>query len=143
MKPTFRILNNGAHVRVQKFIKGFPEASTGAARVLGEAFLKTLKSSIETQSLGLAPLSESWTRTKAARGLDPRILMATKEYISSMVLTPVGQGKFAVEADGERFKLLEYGTRSMPARPHFRPAVKAARAAKPQAIEVFRDLLGR
>lgn len=143
MRIGFKVTNDGAKVRIHRFIRGFSKAKKDAARVLADSFMNAVKMAILNQTLAFAPLSEKWAASKDREGLDSRILVATKEYVESYRLVESGDDGYRVEGDGERMRLLEYGTGSMPARPHIAPGVKAARAAKPQAIKVFRDLLGR
>lgn len=138
----FTVTNNGVALKIEKMMRDIPKASDTAARIMGEAFVANLKGAIEGQSIPMAPLSAKWLAEKSRKGLDTRILIAFRAYIESIVMTPTGKGRVEVSADSKMQRLLEYGTKTMPARPHWRPAMKGAEKAKKQAMEVFRDILG-
>lgn len=80
-----------------------------------------LKQLIEGQGMGLAPLSASWADYKGKHGLDPRILIATGEYLDSFSVTRIGGRTWQLSPKGQEqlAEWLEYGTADMPARPHW------------------------
>lgn len=93
---------------------------------------KLVKDWIEAQRFDHAPLSEGYEAHKAATGLDTRILIATRFYLDSIghYIDPrdpsvqyVGVPDAIHEPSGVDLKILadwlEYGTVSMPARPHY------------------------
>lgn len=103
-----------------------------------------------------AELSAAYAAWKDEQGLDPRILVATGEYVSAIIHRPTAfgfeigvmagthlQAQVAYETLG---LWLEYGTFDaqgnvkMPARPHFRPAIAAWRA---EAEDAFLARVGR
>lgn len=76
---------------------------------------------IESQSMGHADLSSKWSDYKSSHGLDPRTLIATGEYLESFKVTRIGTRTWKLHPEGqeELAEWLEYGTRTMPARPHW------------------------
>lgn len=123
----------------RRVFQGFVEqqALTSAAMI---------KSNIYAQRYGHRPLSPGYARWKRRRGLDPRILIATGLYVQSIGARPYSAAFGGRQTDTEAWVVspapgarhgklalstlglwLEYGTRRMPARPHFRP--EAARVA--------------
>lgn len=106
--------------------EGIPEAlaKRGAARVRQNIYGQRYK------HVALNPLYRRW---KVKHGLDPRILIATGKYVESIVARKQNKTTWLVApAAGETFGKagramstlglwLEYGTKHMPARPHFRP----------------------
>lgn len=80
-----------------------------------------LKSHIESGSGHLTPLSANWSEYKARHGLDPRVLIATGEYLDSFTVSRVGERTWMLSPVGheELAGWLEYGTGDMPARPHW------------------------
>lgn len=80
-----------------------------------------LVSKIESQSLGLAGLSEKWERYKNTHGLDPRVLIATGDYIDSFTVERKGKRTWQLYPKGNEqlAEWLEYGTSTMPPRPHW------------------------
>lgn len=109
-------------------------ALTGLGRNLAEEFADDLKALITRQLIAWVPLNKKYARKKRMMGLDPRILIATGRYVSS--IQPIAQqdGSWVVALPDEKLRpgskytlkdlgrWLEYGTRHMPARPHWRPA---------------------
>lgn len=106
----------------------------GLGRDLAEEFADDLKMLISRQLIAWVPLNPKYKRHKRKMGLDPRILIATGRYIESIqpIQQPDGGWIVSVPAEplrgGSKYTLkdlarwLEYGTRHMPARPHWRPA---------------------
>ncbi len=106
----------------------------GLGRDLAEEFADDLRALIERQLIAWVPLTKEYKNYKRRMGLDPRILIATGRYIHA--IQPIQQldGSWVVGVPdeplrpGSRYTLkdlarwLEYGTRTMPARPHWRPA---------------------
>ena len=95
-----------------------------------------LQYAIWTQRYNLAPLTIKYLTKKIAKGLDPRILLATQEYYLSIIVVRledpvkgvmyyvgVKPGKHS-QSDityDQLARMLEFGTSRMPARPHWRP----------------------
>jgi len=105
----------------------------GLDQRLAEEFADDLKQTIERQIITWAPLSSGYAKKKKMLGLDSRILIATGRYVRSIraekqldgswqvavpntPLTPAG--KYTLQ---DLAKWLEFGTKKMPARPHWRP----------------------
>jgi hypothetical protein len=107
---------------------------SGLGRDMAEEFADDLKALITRQLIAWVPLSPGYAKRKRMLGLDPRILIATGRYVNS--IQPIAQpdGSWVVSVpneplrSGSKYTLkdlarwLEYGTRHMPARPHWRPA---------------------
>jgi hypothetical protein len=106
----------------------------GLGRDLAEEFADDLRAILERQLLAWAPLSKQYKTYKRRMGLDPRILIATGRYVHAIkpIQQPNGSWVVGVPEEplraGGKYTLrdlarwLEYGTRNMPARPHWRPA---------------------
>jgi HK97 gp10 family phage protein len=86
---------------------------------MARAVVKTVKQGIIHNEFQLAAKSPSWAR----RSLDKRPLINTREYLNGIKAVKVADGA-AIEADLILWKWLEFGTKKMPARPHFRPAIR-------------------
>lgn len=107
---------------------------SGLGRDLAEEFADDLKALITRQLIAWVPLSPQYARRKRMLGLDPRILIATGRYVSSIqaILQPDGSWIVGVPDEplrsGSKYTLkdlarwLEFGTQHMPARPHWRTA---------------------
>lgn len=90
-----------------------------------------IKRNIYKQSYGHVPLSRPYLKWKIKRGLDARILIATGAYVASIearkqnATTWIVAPRAGTQHKGRALSTiglwLEYGTRNMPARPHFRP----------------------
>lgn len=105
---------------------------------IADEFLEELRSRILRQTFGHTPLNTSYLISKIKHNLDPRILMATGEYLNSFTTERVEDtsGNDVVyrcgvsagtHSSGISYQLLarvhEYGSprRRIPARPHWRP----------------------
>lgn len=101
---------------------------------------KRIRRRIREQRISLVSLSRSWKSFKARHGLDPRILIATGAYVASIQPRQISKNRWTV-APAAGVKManrskamstlglwLEFGTASMPARPHFRPEIQVAEA---------------
>lgn len=98
-------------------------------------FAADLTRLVEQQAFAWVPLSDGYARKKQMLGLDPRILIATGRYVKSFQPIQDASGQWVVGIPatplhaGSRHTLrdlarwLEFGTRTMPARPHWRPAM--------------------
>jgi hypothetical protein len=101
---------------------------------LAAEFADDLKSIISRQLIAWVPLSPVYKKRKRILGLDPRILIATGRYVASIQPVQQDDGSWVVSVPdeplrpGSKYTLkdlarwLEYGTETMPARPHWRPA---------------------
>lgn len=109
-------------------------ALSGLGKEMAEEFADDLKALITRQLIAWVPLSPKYVKRKRMLGLDPRILIATGRYVSSIQPIAQDDGSYIVSVpnqplrSGSKYTLqdlarwLEYGTRNMPARPHWRPA---------------------
>jgi len=99
-----------------------------AAKACADKTVEWLRNSILTRSLNLQPLSALYA---ARKGIDNPILVVTRDYIDSMMVrrSPEANG-WAVDLATDELRSLaqwlEFGTRTMPPRPHFRPAADYA-----------------
>lgn len=106
----------------------------GLGKDLAEEFADDLRMLISRQLIAWAPLSKPYRTYKRRMGLDPRILIATGRYVHSIQPIQQRDGSWIVSVPEEPLKpgskytlrdlarWLEYGTATMPARPHWRPA---------------------
>lgn len=84
-----------------------------------------LVETIEKQGFKHQGLTKDWAAKKRRMGLDPRILIADGEYVGSIFSGQTSTG-FFVSTPDSMAKLagwLEFGTRRMTARPHWRPVM--------------------
>jgi len=124
---------------VKNIISVFEDAvATGTALQLkkqAEAISKLVKDVIYQQLFKLHPLSPKYFQQKVKKGLDLRILIATGDYVKSIkvlriedkelgVIYQVGFPKRLHKPSKLTFEQLaywlEFGTKKMPARPHWR-----------------------
>jgi len=122
-----------------------PMAVQDLSRQLAEEFADDLKRLIEQQAFAWVPLSSKYSRRKQMLRLDPRILIATGRYVRSIRPVQQPDGSWVVGIPptplfpGSRHTLqdlarwLEFGTRNMPARPHWRPAMSLWKTKSYQA----------
>lgn len=131
--------------KVRNFISLFKDQTLYIAeqeiRKISFDFSLYVKQIIYTQKYKWVPLSDRYLASKKRRGLDDRILIATKEYIQSIKPRPrkrdgrvttwvVGPGHHKTKHSSgvpmhQLGRWLEFGTSRMPARPHWRPAWSA------------------
>lgn len=107
---------------------------------------KKLQEGIRKQTFKLAPLTKHYLRRKVREGYDRRILMRSSEYVDSIQIFKQGRRIWGVgipvrkkshKKTLEMWKLahyLEYGTKRMPARPHWRPVIAWVEKAWPKYI---------
>lgn len=108
-----------------------------------EEFAQALKSVIRKQLFDWKPLSPEYAKYKERKGLDPRILVATGDYVDAIgvhreetrtkgVIYRVGFAPGAIhEPSGLPYNRLAHihefgvftGTAEIPARPHWRPTI--------------------
>jgi|DewCreStandDraft_5_1066085.scaffolds.fasta_scaffold24393_2 ribosomal protein S30 len=112
----------------------------GFSKFVAEKMAERVKAHIEKQEprLKWKPLSKAYLRRKIRLGYDKRILIASGQYIDSIyvyrsdkayvvgVRPRIHMGAKGLSEGGMKMSLLakwlEFGTRKMPARPHWRPA---------------------
>jgi len=106
----------------------------GLGEEMATEFADDLKQIITRQLIAWVPLSSGYAKRKRMLGLDPRILIATGRYVNSIQPMQQPDGSWIVSIPdeplrpGSKYTLkdlarwLEYGTQTMPARPHWRPA---------------------
>lgn len=99
--------------------KHFERVANEAAYSLASFLVNEIKEGILQQRYSLAAKSYEW----AKRSKDPRPLIHTRDYIDSLYPTKLKGGGAAIGGNLMLAKLHEGGTRTMPARPHIRPAI--------------------
>lgn len=101
-------------------------------RSVGKEIEIKLKDSVRKQLLTLEPLSPSYLQRKKAKGLDPRTLIATGEYINNLQVIELEETEdtltlFIGATDEMHYSgltfaelsvIIEYGTDTQPPRPH-------------------------
>ena len=135
-------LSDGARKSLEK-LRLAPKLIEAKEKEIREAAAKdvaeAVREAIEKQLFPMVPLTKQYASRKAAKGLDQRILMATKKYFDS--IKAVGG---AVAADESLYNILENGTKKQPPRPHWGPAIERTsfKAVRQIAEEVIRALSG-
>jgi len=135
-------------------------------RVRGRCFesakkmAQEFRDKIYKQEFPHAPLSSAYIKWKIRRGLDTRILIATKKYIHAIGVKQLPHGaligfihknridiiktKTGIRTRVLPYRLLarwlEYGTKTSPPRPHWRPIMKLW---KEQARTLYRRVIVR
>jgi hypothetical protein len=111
-------------------------ALSGVSREMAEEFADDVKAILSRQLIAWVPLNREYARRKREMGMDPRILIATGRYVNSIQPIEQKDGSWVVSVPAEPLqgsnkhtlkdlaRWLEYGTRTMPARPHWRPAMQ-------------------
>lgn len=103
---------------------------------IGTTYSDMVKDVIERQLYDWKPLSPKYRRFKERHGLDPRILIATHDYLDGIGVRRLKDGSVYVGVKRRRHKpsglmlerlarIHEFGTRNkrVPARPHWRPVL--------------------
>lgn len=114
------------------------------ARVVSK-FISRVKEAILSQSVPVVPLTVAWAVRKRAKGLDPRILVATMEYVSSFKKRKLGPGSYAVVAKEPIHSWMNDGTKHIPARRVVGPVLTATRSRSSEELarDVMRQIFGR
>lgn len=123
--------------RVNSFLTKVANLTKSSREILeeiGNLIEIRIKQNIENQSLNLPPLTKKYAEEKARKGLDPRILIATREYVENIkvldikkegntlilfVGVPSGEKHHSGLSFAELAYYIEYGTVKSPARPAF------------------------
>lgn len=108
---------------------------------MAESCAKRVVNRILGQRYDHKELSPGWVQSKAFRRKDPRILVESEAYVNSIKGNPDG----SVEGDKDKAIWHEYGTRRIPARPHWTPVLAELGRQAPDWLqeEVLRVLAGR
>lgn len=139
---------NVSRVVLDVFNRSTVAAARSTIDQFGQQFRDDLVERIESQRFRHAPLSPGYVEAKRRAGLDPRILIATHEYLDSIEVSPLTDGSGVRVGVGGRThsggipmrqlaRMLEFGTIRMPARPHWRPL---ASIYKRRARQMAREL---
>ncbi len=112
-------------VALLKSSKEFKPTCDRVVKRIAEQCASDVRRKILSQSFPNARVSDAWLKRKAKQGLDPRTLVATKEYVLSIQAQKVEPGVWGVVCnDMDLMKRLEYGTsRGSPPREHWRPVL--------------------
>ena len=118
------------------FRQAAPEVMTEFAEEKAQEFVDELKFKISSQLFNHIPLSRDYYLSKLKNRLDPRILIATGEYLEGIISERVegdtsgivfrcGMARGIHRSSGLPLttlqRYLENGTSRMPARPHWHP----------------------
>jgi len=125
-----------AEARPKLKMSAMQMALSGVSYEMAEEFADDVREILSRQLIAWVPLNREYARYKREMGLDPRILIATGRYINAIQPIEQKDGSWVVSVPaeplqpGSRYTLkdlarwLEYGTKTMPARPHWRPAMQ-------------------
>ena len=121
------------------FERTLKEVTSNTSKFYAYEFRAYIKRVIEEQRYQWYPLSYKYLDWKKTTGLDQRTFIATGEYVDSIkVFKFYNKAKdsigYVVGLPHKKHtmsnlylddlaKVLEYGTKTMPARPHWRPAI--------------------
>ena len=130
---------SGRKVAVKQFEKTLKEVGTQTSKYYAHLFKAYIQQVIEQQQYNWAALSDDYVDWKRYTGLDSRIFIATGEYVDSIqtfkhINPDTKQIGYLVGVPHKKHSgskvyldhlanILEFGTRNMPARPHWRPAL--------------------
>lgn len=120
------------------FEKAYFLASRKMLLRLARDLASRLRRNLRAQVFRWVPLSEKYKKYKLKHGLDPRMLIATGEYLNSIVVRQKLDGSVEVGIKNKihtpsglplkkLMRIHEYGTQTIPARPWWRPTVAAFR----------------
>lgn len=142
-----------AKVIKKEFTPNIKEKVRGFDKFVAQKMAEEVKSVIKEQKEAWPPLNPYYKKRKVKAGYDPRMLIATGQYLSSITVYRsnnvwvVGTKPFRQHMGSKLNKgkmvpmsklalWLEYGTSKMPARPHFRPAFYRTRQ---RVKELFKE----
>jgi hypothetical protein len=142
MEPTPESLRTVARI-VATDVRYRKNADAAVEKIADET-VRLVKEVVESQNFNAVPLSPTYALRKRKQGLDPRVLIATKNYLRSFGTKKLGEMNWGVECDVLLAKRLEFGTSRMKPRMHWTPVMLAMHDAAPImfAQEVFKDLFG-
>jgi len=132
-------------------------ASVDELRIIAEELRDDIIENIERQNFTHTILSEKYLAQKKKKGLDERILIASKQYLDSFLVQRIQTSKDGViyvvtvkdevHPDSELTyrklaRIHEFGTQKIPARPHWRPTwSKFLRGIRKQNDRIKREIL--
>jgi hypothetical protein len=140
----------------QAFRQAVPELFVEFGEEKAQEFIDELKFKISSQLFNHHPLNYEYYLGKLKLRLDPRILIATGEYLNNMVVERIEDDTSGVtfrcgmaagihQSSGLPLttlqRYLEDGTSRMPARPHWRPQSMIFRARSNEMGRDFRNRL--
>ena len=136
---TIRVQPNWIRKRTHLLLRRARHIEKGYEKKMAEYIAEYLRKGIFRQKWKSRwkPLSEKYHGYKLRKGLDTRILLAYHYYVNSITayrsgsdwvvgIKPFQKHPKTGIAMEKLAKFLEFGTRKMPARPHWRPAFKEA-----------------
>lgn len=143
IKPRFRLTPEARELiaNAERGVTNYKDIADRAAKAVADEAVKRVREVIMKQQFPNAFLSPGWAARKATRGLDPRVLMATKKYLDSYQVKKVSSGVYGIEAEGELMEILE---NRPPARPHWSTVAEEMKARAPQMMKdlVVKAILG-
>lgn len=123
--------------RLQKF--DYNAVAAVANKQFAIEFVKILRDGIMHQDFRQPALSKRWKAQKQSSGQDPRRLIQTGAYLASIDAFPAKGGGYVVGTSNPLAVVHEYGYRSIPARPHWRPALRRWAATIPN--ETYKEII--
>lgn len=144
-RPAFKLGREGIEL-VERFSAGsrnYGRKTDSVIKKLAEEVANEVRTGVENQSFQLVALTPKYAARKARERLDPRILIATKEYIRKIKAVKIKTGAYGIEGNLELARRLEYGTKTMKARPHWEPSIDKVfgnNGLSPK--EILDDILG-
>ena len=134
---------------VARLVQTSAKFARQADRALGRIAEETaaiVRDRIARESFEVVGLSAKYVLRKRRQGLDPRVLVATLDYMNSIGSKRIGKGVWGVTADVEKAVWAEYGSpkQKRPARPHWIPTLIEMEKIAPEIFseEVFKGLFG-
>lgn len=125
-------------VAVEKLMERFKREESSLLREFGKKVEQELRRRIKQQKLEVPGLTPAYLAEKARRKWSLKTLIRTGGYMNSiraqytngsLKLLPVGEDPISGVKYSEIARHLEFGTRRMPARPHWRPMIPWAKKA--------------
>lgn len=124
----------------------FSRQADKALKRIAEETAASVRDKIAREAFEVVGLSPRYVLRKRRKGLDPRVLVATLDYMNSIGSKRIGKGAWGVTADVAKAVWAEYGSpkQKRPARPHWVPTLIEMEKIAPEIFseEVFRGLFG-
>lgn len=126
------------------------EKARKLGKLIAEEYKERLRQAVINQSRASqwAPLNKAYREHKIRTGLNPGMWIATSKLIESIVVIDKS-GRIEIGVDRRKkhngtplttiVRALEYGTKTIPPRPLFRPIRKELVREVPQLVEKYRE----
>ena len=136
------------------FEKSYVEVAEKTAKQAATDMAHELRSRIENQRFRHQPLTPGYLQYKLMNHLDPRILIATGDYVNSIIPHRIRRGVWGVGVENRNHidsdiplrvlaRWLEFGTSKSPARPHWRPMIAIWKASSARVAKRLRENLDK